>query len=117
MEAPVLEVILDSGAAHPADPAVDDDQLPVVDVAELGEVPAGRAAQRRRLSRSPQLGRAHDANLDAAGREALVELAARAIGVRPLAVDDEPHRDTLLPLREQRFREPLADVARPKAEL
>ena len=40
VEATVLEVVLDSGAADPADPAVDDDDLAVVDVPEGAEVPA-----------------------------------------------------------------------------
>ena len=34
MEAAVLEVVLDSGAADPADAAVDDGELAVVDMAE-----------------------------------------------------------------------------------
>ena len=40
MEAAVLEVVLDAGSADPADSAVDDHDLAVIDVAERGQVPA-----------------------------------------------------------------------------
>ena len=44
VEAPVLEVILDPGAPDPADPAVHDDHLAVVDVPERANVPASGSA-------------------------------------------------------------------------
>ena len=47
VELAVLEMILDPGAADPADPAVDDDDLAMVDVSEAAEVPAGGAARIR----------------------------------------------------------------------
>ena len=40
----ILEVVLDSGAADPADPAVDDDDLAMVDMPHPAEVPAHRPA-------------------------------------------------------------------------
>jgi hypothetical protein len=40
VKAPVLEVILDPGTADPSDPPVDDRDLAMVDVPELGEVQA-----------------------------------------------------------------------------
>ena len=52
VEAAVVEVVLDPGAADPADPAVDDEELAMVEVTEL----------RRR----PQPRRAHDADVDPA---------------------------------------------------
>ena len=51
VEAAVLEVILDAGAPDPADPAVDDDQLAMVDVPELVKVPLARCSRRVRLRR------------------------------------------------------------------
>ena len=51
VELAVLEVILDPGAADPADPAVDDHDLAVVDVPEAAQVPAG---WRRRRSSGPR---------------------------------------------------------------
>ena len=56
VEAAVVEVVLDPAAADPADPAVDDDELAVVEVAELAR-------------RAHRVG-AHDADVDAAGRAA-----------------------------------------------
>ena len=49
VEAAVVEVILDPGAADPPDSPVDDEELAVVDVAERAEVPLLLAARRRRL--------------------------------------------------------------------
>ena len=44
----VLEVVLDSGAADPADPAVDGDDLAMVDMPERAEVPAHGPASPQR---------------------------------------------------------------------
>ena len=49
VEAAVLEVILDACAADPADPAVDNDDLAMVDVPELVEVPLPRRSRHNRL--------------------------------------------------------------------
>jgi hypothetical protein len=43
VESTVLEVILDPRTADPPDPPVDHDGLPMVDVAEMAEVPARRS--------------------------------------------------------------------------
>ena len=94
VEATVGEVVLDPRAADPADAAVDDEDLAVVD--------------------APR--RAHDANLDAAGPQPLVE-PARPAGTRADAVDDDPHRDPFGGLGEQRAGELLPDLARPEAVL
>ena len=48
VESTVLEVVLDSGAADPADPAVDDDDLAMVDMPERAEVPAHGPASSQR---------------------------------------------------------------------
>ena len=39
VEAPVLEVVFDAGAADPPDAAVDDHDLAVIDVTQAGEIP------------------------------------------------------------------------------
>ena len=67
MEAPVLEVILDAGAADPAGPAVHDHDLAMVDVAQTGQVPTGRTAASQRPERSTELRRPDDADLDTGG--------------------------------------------------
>ena len=74
MEASVLEVILDPGAADPADPAVDDGHLAVVDVPEPAKIPANLSATAERALGDADLRRAHDTDLDTGGREAFVEL-------------------------------------------
>ncbi len=43
VEATVLEVVLDAGAADPANPSVDHDELAMVDVSQRAEVPPCRA--------------------------------------------------------------------------
>ena len=52
MEAAVLEVVLDPGAADPADTPVHEHDLAVVDVAQAGEVPV-QARRRPRVRREP----------------------------------------------------------------
>jgi hypothetical protein len=61
-------------------------------------------------------GRAHDAHVDAAGPQPVVEPAGPA-GTRADPVDDDPHGDALGGLREQRAGEPLPDLAGPEAVL
>jgi hypothetical protein len=94
VEAAVVEVVLDPGAADPGDAAVDDEQLAVVDAP----------------------GRAHDADVDPAGSQPVVE-ATRPAGPRADPVDDDPHGDPLGGLGEQRSGEPLPDLAGPEAVL
>ena len=94
MEATVGEVVLDPRAADPADTTVNNEDLAVVDAAR----------------------RAHDANLDAAGPQPLVE-PVRPAGPRADPVDDDPHRDPFGGLGEQRARELLPDLAWPEAVL
>ena len=91
----VEEVILDTGAADPTDPSVDDDELPVVDVAELAEIPACRAAGRGRLSRRSWLCRADDPNGDPSREETVEERLARAVRIRTLSIHDHPYRNAL----------------------
>ena len=117
VEAAVVEVVLDPGAADPADPAVDDEELAVVDVAEPVEVPAARASRRYRLRRPPQLHRAHDADLDAPAEQPVVELAARPVGIRTPFIHHNPDGDALGDLGEQRAGERLPDRALPEPEL
>ena len=106
VEAAVVEVVLDPGAADPADAAVDDDQLAMVDVAELAHAPAPGAGRGRRLRPRAQPRRAHDADIDATREQAAIELAARPVGPRALPVHDKPDVDALGRLGEQRRREP-----------
>ena len=117
VEPAVLEVVLDARSADPPGQAVDDDDLAVVDVPELVEVPALLAFCSERAADGARLRRAHDVDLDTAVEQALVERAARTVGVRPLPVDDHAHADALGGLREQRRRERLTDLAGPEAEL
>jgi hypothetical protein len=91
VEAAVLEVVLDAGSTDPPDGPVDHDDLPVVDVREVADVPARGAAGGDRLRRRPRLCGAHHPYLDASPKQAFVEVAARAVGVGALAVDDEPN--------------------------
>ena len=55
VEAAVLEVVLDAGAADPADAPVDDHDLAVVDVPERREVPARGSALPERPDRRARL--------------------------------------------------------------
>ena len=64
VEAPVLEVVFDPGAPHPADAAVDHDHLPVVDVTEAAQVPARRPVVSEWADLHTRLRCAHDADLD-----------------------------------------------------
>ncbi len=94
VEAAVGEVVLDPRATDPADAAVDDEQLAVVDASH----------------------RAHDLDVDPAGPQPLVE-AARLAGARADAVDDDADRDALGGLGEQHAGELLADRAGAEAVL
>ena len=47
VEATVLEVVLDARPTDPADPAVDDEHLAVIEVPERVQVPAPRTRRRR----------------------------------------------------------------------
>jgi len=94
VEAAVVEVVLDPRAADPRHAAVDDEQLAVVDAP----------------------GRAHDADVDPAGPQPVVE-ATRPAGPRADPVDDDPHRDPLGGLGEQRAGEPLPDLTGTEAVL
>ena len=93
VELAVLEVILDPGAADPADPAVDDHDLAMVDVPQPAQVPAGRSARAERPSRRPRLGRAGHAHLNPRLRQPLVELPRAALGVGALPIHDQPARE------------------------
>ena len=118
VEAAVLEVVLHPGAADPADPAVDDEHLAVVDVPERVELPADRAAVVAERPEGPaRLRAARHARLHAAGRQPVVELLRPALRVGAVPVDDHPHRHAVARLREQRLGEAVADRARAEAEL
>ena len=117
MEAAVLEVVLDAGAADPADSAVDDHDLAVIDVAERGQVPAGRAFVSERPHRRTRLRRPDDADLDAGGGEPLEERSRILLGLRSLPVDHEANRNSFGRLCNQGVGEGVADDARPKPEL
>ena len=112
VELAVLEVILDPGAADPADPAVDDHDLAVVDVPEAAQVPTGGSAGVQRPAWRPRLDRAGDAHLNPGLRQLLVELPRAALGVGSLPVDDHPHGNAVPRLRDQDRREPVAHDAR-----
>ena len=76
VEASVVEVVLDTGAADPPGAAVHDDELPVVEVAEPAEVPGPPSARRRRLGPRPWAHGPHDADVHAAVQQPPVELTA-----------------------------------------
>ena len=117
MEAAVLEVVLDSGAADPADATVDDGELAVVDMAEAAQVPVHCTAGSELTGTRAGLRRPHDADLNACARETVVEDAAASLGIGALTIDDEPHGNTLGGLRDQRLGEGVSRDARPEAEL
>jgi hypothetical protein len=103
-EASVLEMVLDPGAAHPANAAVNDGNLAMVDMAERGEVPARRASATKRSNGRTELCGAHDADLDICRREPVVEDARATLGIRALPVDDQPDRDAFRGLLDERRR-------------
>ena len=83
VEPPVVEVILDSRAADPANATVDDDQLAMVDVPEPVEVPPSGAACHDGPDRSPQLDRPDDPDVDARCKQPRVKRAAAWSGSDP----------------------------------
>ena len=113
----VLEVILDPGAPDPADPAIDDDDLAMVDMPQPAQVPAGLATGTERAMRHPRLRGAGHAHLNPRLDQRLVELAGATLGVGALSIDVQPDRNSLLRLRDQRSGEPVADQPRTEAEL
>ncbi len=117
VEAAVVEVVLDPGAADPPDPAVDDHELAVIDVPELLNRPASLIAARGGLRRRTEPHRAHHAYLDAACQEPRVEVAALAIGAGAARIDDDADRNARSGLGEQQACELVADDPRPEAEL
>jgi hypothetical protein len=110
-------VVLDAGAADPTDPAVDDHDLAVIDVADPVEVPAERAAASERPEPSTELGRTHDADLDPRCRQPVVERFRAPFGIGAAAVDDEPDGDALGCLLDQRLGKGFPDETRLEAEL
>ena len=117
VEFAVLEVVLDPGAADPADPSVHDDDLAVVDMPQSTQVPASRAAAAERAARRARLRGTVHAHHDPCRRQPLVELLRAALRVGALPVDDQPDRDALRRLCDERICEPVAYQARPEAEL
>ena len=117
VEAPVLEVILDPGAAHPADAAVDDRHLAMVDVPELAKVPARVSRAAERTGRRACLHRAHDADLDPGAQETVVERSRSTLGVGAAPVDDEPDPHALGGLRDQRVGKTVSHDSGAEAEL
>ena len=108
VELAVLEVILDPGASDPADAAVDNHDLAVVDVPQAAEVPAGGATRVERAAGCARLDRARHAHLDPGLGEALVELSRASLGVGALPVDDYPHGHAGLCFRDEQLGEPVA---------
>jgi hypothetical protein len=105
VEAPVPEVILDAGATHPSDRTVDDRELAVVDVPERAEVPPRSRLRRRAPALRARLHRAHHPDLHATRHQSLVESACASLRIRAPPVDDDPHRDALGRLGDQRVGE------------
>ena len=102
MPAPPTQPIRPSTTTH----------LAVVDVAEPARgSSASRLLAPERSARRARLRRAHHADLDAAGHQSLVVGARAALGIGALPVDDEPHRDALRRLGDQRLGEGVADAA------
>ena len=117
VKAAVPEVILDAGAAYPSDATVDDRELAVVDVPERAEVPPVHASAAQAPVLRTHLHRAHHPDLHAARHQSLVVGARAALRIRAPPVDDDPHRDALRRLGDQRIGEGVPDESRPEAEL
>jgi len=117
VEAAVLEAVLDARSADPADSAVDDHDLAVIDVAERRQVPASRAVASKRPDRRTRLRRPDDADLDVGGIEPLIERSRILLGLRSLPVDDKADRNSLGRFRNQSVGEGVADGAWPEPEL
>ena len=93
MEATVLEVVLDAGAADPADPSVDHDELAMVDVSQRAEVPPCRApAAERPGGRANFVARTTQTSTPAAVNRSY-NAREPPLRVGPLPVDDEPDGD------------------------
>ena len=107
VEATVREVVFDPGAADPPDSSVDDHDLAVIDVTQRSQVPVHAAPGAEHAALRPRLRRAHHADLRARPRQALVEDARTAFGIGALPVDDEPDRNALAQLLDERVRELL----------
>jgi hypothetical protein len=117
VEAAVLEVILDAGPTDPADAAVDDECLAVVDVAQTVQVPADGAGGAERPERRAHLRRTGRHHLDAGREEPIVEVRRAPLRIGAIPVDDEPDGDALGRLGGECAREAVADLARAEAEL
>ena len=78
---------------------------------------SARRRPRRACPRGAELGRAHHADLDPGRGEAVVELQRATLGIRALAVDDEPDRDAVLRLGDEDLGEPVSHEAGTEAEL
>ena len=117
MEPPVVEVILDSRSADPADATVDDDELAMVDAPESVEIPPSGPAGCDGPDRSPQLDRPDDPDVDSRGKKPLVERAATSVGIRPLAIDDDSDQHPVGGFRNQQVGELVSDGTRPEPEL
>jgi hypothetical protein len=117
VEAAVVEVVLDSGAADPTDAAVDDDEFTMIEVSEPAEVPGARAARGGRLRSCARTRGVYDAHIHPSVEEPLVELAAGPVGAGALCVHDEPDHHSLGRLGQQGGRELAPDGARPEPEL
>jgi hypothetical protein len=86
-------------------------------VPELGEVQADDSRPSERPGGGPCLHRPDDADLDSPGEEAVVESLCAALGVGAAPVDDEPDRNALGRLADQRLGESVAHDAGAEAEL
>jgi hypothetical protein len=117
VEAAVLEVILDACAADPANSAVDNDDLAMIDVPELVEVPPCGRSRHNRLRWRTYLSCANHSHGDTSGYQPVKEGTTRPVGVGALPIDYEPYGDAFARLRKQRLGEAFPDDAGPESEL
>ncbi len=117
VEATVLEVILEACPTDPADPAIDDEQLPMVEVPEPFQVPTRRPPSADRARLRARLGRPDDTHCDAGGRQLLVEPARTVIRIGARAVDDQPDGHACRSLGSERLGERVTYRPRFETEL
>ena len=100
VEPSVVEVILYSRAADPADATVDDEGLAMVDASRVGRSSTewGRRP-RRGWTGARSCDGPDDPDVDARGEKSLVERAATPVGIRALAIDDDSDRNPVGGLR------------------
>ena len=114
MELLVGEMVLDARPADERDAAIDDDDLAVVEMAEVVEAPVDPAASDRTVEVQERALVGND--LDAARNQVPVQAPRPEPRLRVDAVHHEADRDSLAHLGDQSIAETRPDLARAVAE-